>query len=284
MSRAEAVSAEALFLEELAAIDHALSFACRRSGLIGADAEDFGSYVKVRLIENDYALIRKYEGRSPFAAFIGVVIQRMLLDYRIHQWGRWHASAEAKRLGDLGIAIESMLRRDGYTIDEALAPLQRRWPTLRREEVEAIDARLPTRAMRPRTVALEATEEPRVDCDGVESRVVHAEETALAERIATIVRSSIRAMSEDDRALIRLHFDCGMTIAEVSRLLGQDQQSLYATLRRILRTLRRHLGSAGITYRDVTEIVGSPAADLDFSLQASAVLTAVTAEGEGDLS
>src|SRR5256885_9925743 len=49
-----------------------------RAFLSGADAEDFGSFVKLKLIENDYAALRKFEHRCSFAAYISVVVQRLL--------------------------------------------------------------------------------------------------------------------------------------------------------------------------------------------------------------
>src|SRR5205085_8638364 len=92
------MDARALLEANLDLIERVIRFTARRQRLDETDAEDFASIVKLKLIENDYAVIRKFEGRSNFSTFITVVVQRMLLDYRIHYWGKWHASAEAKRL------------------------------------------------------------------------------------------------------------------------------------------------------------------------------------------
>jgi hypothetical protein len=117
-SQLDAGDAEQRFLAELTTIERAISFTCRRAGFLHADAEDFSSYVMVRLIENEYAIVRKYEHRCNFAGYIGVVVQRMLLDYRIHFWGKFHTSAEAKRLGAAAVALESLLFRDELSIDK----------------------------------------------------------------------------------------------------------------------------------------------------------------------
>jgi hypothetical protein len=92
------LAAERRFLDELPTIDRATRFVCRRAGLEGADAEDFASFVKLKLIENDYAVIRKFQDRCSFGAYAGVVIQRLLLDHRVAIWGKWHASTEARRM------------------------------------------------------------------------------------------------------------------------------------------------------------------------------------------
>src|SRR5215212_3086060 len=118
-----ALRADELLTSNLPLIERAIAFACRRNQLSPEDAEEFGSVVKLRLVENDYAVLRAHEGRSSMATFIGIVVQRMLLDFRIHAWGKWHASAEAKRLGDVALELEQLMHRDGRTLGEAFTIL-----------------------------------------------------------------------------------------------------------------------------------------------------------------
>src|ERR1019366_938207 len=51
-------AAEELFRANLALVERVIAGVCRRAGLRGPDAEDFGSIVMVALIENDYAILR----------------------------------------------------------------------------------------------------------------------------------------------------------------------------------------------------------------------------------
>jgi RNA polymerase sigma factor (sigma-70 family) len=258
------VAAEVLFLAELETTERAIRFACRRASFFGADAEDFGSYVKLKLIENDYSVIRKFEGRSTFWAFICVVVQRLLLDYRIHMWGRWHASAEAKRIGDIAIAIESMILRDGHTLDEALPPLQRRWPELTKAEAEGIVSRLPRRTPRPFTAALDdVSVELHTDSSTVEESAFMSDRLLLSRRFGDAVRRSLREVPNDERVLLRMHFEAGMTIAEISRALGVDQKPLYRRIKRGLLRLRTHLKGCGFDGTDA-ETVMNLRGDLDF--------------------
>jgi len=254
---------EAFFLAQLDVIERVIAFTCRRAFLAGEDAEDFGSFVKLKLIENDYATLRKFEQRCTFAAYISIVVQRLLLDYRVHLWGRWHASAEAKRLGEQAIAVESMLVRDGMTMAEALPILRCRWPQLTEKSIDEIFARLPRRSSRPRTVDLETA------CDVADTTAVNGasfEKThlELAGTIAMIVREAMRSYSDDDRLLIRLRFETGMSIAEISRVLAVDQKPLYRHLQRLLRDLRLRLRRRGVDADDVEEIIGSGGVGFDF--------------------
>lgn len=262
-------SPEKLFLIELESIERAIRFACRRGSLRDDDADDFASYAKLKLIEKDYAVIRKYERRSSFAAFISVVVQRMLLDYRIGQWGKWHASAEAKRIGEPAITIEAMLYRDGRTIDEMLPMLMRRWPEVTRASIDAVVRRLPTRAPRLRAVDLETVG----DTIAVSSEPpFQSERTDLARRIASVVRETMNNLDEHDRLIFRLHFEGGMSVADVSRTLRLEQKPLYRRLQRALLLLRKHLEAAGVSSGDAEEILSSRNTDLDFGFDAGSLL------------
>ena len=85
---ARGLAAEALFLEYLAEIDEICETAGRRGGLSPADVEDFGSWARLHLIENDYAVIRRFLGRGEFGHFLSVTLHNLLRDYRTRLWGR----------------------------------------------------------------------------------------------------------------------------------------------------------------------------------------------------
>jgi RNA polymerase sigma factor for flagellar operon FliA len=160
---------EKLLLESLPDLERISAFVCRRSSVLGADAEDFHSWVRLRLIENDYAILRKFEARSTLRTYLAVVVQRLMLDYRNHQLGKWRPSAEAKRLGEVAVGLEMLLHRDRRSVDEAIATTEARHAEVSRAEIEAILRRLPQRAPRRREVALEEIGDgPAVSSDDVE--------------------------------------------------------------------------------------------------------------------
>lgn len=149
------MSAESLFLEHLEVIERSISFVCRRNRMEAADGEDFASSVKLKLIENDYEVVRAFQGRSSFSTFITVVIQRLFLDDRIHMMGKWHPSAEAGRLGETAVGLERILHRDGRSIDEALVLLNTPEQPLTRRDLEEIRQRLPERKPKRRMTILD---------------------------------------------------------------------------------------------------------------------------------
>ncbi|HEX7676894.1 MAG TPA: hypothetical protein VF713_02135, partial [Thermoanaerobaculia bacterium] len=117
------LDAEDLFLTNLTLIDRAISYVCHRNRIDRDEGEEFGSYVKFKLIESNYAIIRKFEGRSAFSTYMTTVIQRMFFQYRVQMWGKWRPSAAAKRLGDKGITVERLLTREGFTYAETMSIL-----------------------------------------------------------------------------------------------------------------------------------------------------------------
>src|SRR5215212_7376883 len=103
---------EAMFLANLSLIDRIIAVTARRNALGGADAEDFGAWTKGRLVEGDYAILRKFNQRSSLATYLTVVITNLLRDYRNSRWGRWRPSAEARRCGPVAVRLEELLYRD----------------------------------------------------------------------------------------------------------------------------------------------------------------------------
>src|SRR5258706_10071068 len=147
-----------LLRSNLALVERLVRFVCQRSKVVGADVDDFASTVKLALIENDYAVLRAWEGRSSMATYLTVIIQRLLADERIRDLGRWRPSSEAKRLGDAGILLELLIRRDERTLAEAVPMVRAVDATLTAADVEAMAVRLPHRAPRARLVEIKAVE------------------------------------------------------------------------------------------------------------------------------
>jgi hypothetical protein len=50
----------------------------------------------VRIIDDDFAVLRRFGGRRSWRAYLAVVVQRMCLDFRIAQWRN---GLTARRLG-----------------------------------------------------------------------------------------------------------------------------------------------------------------------------------------
>jgi RNA polymerase sigma factor (sigma-70 family) len=250
-SQAPKVTPEQLFVSQLAVIERAISWVCARRCLRGADAEDFGSIVKSRLIEKDYEVFAKFEGRSSLKTYIVAVINRMYLDFQVRRFGKWRSSAEARRVGSVAVRLECLLYRDGLTFDEACGVLQadpRMVET--RDALYSLSLRLPRRRRRQDGDAPEP-KSPDRPSSGLE----RVERQALAERTFSAIRRSIAQLPERDRLFLRLHLEQGLTVAEACRWLGLEQKALYRKKERMLESLRADLEREGIGSREAQELL-----------------------------
>lgn len=253
-----------LFGSNLRVIDRVARGVCHRAGVEGADAEDFVSAARLALMENDYAVLRKYQGRSSLPTFLSVVFQHLLCDQRTHALGRWHPSREAERMGPAGVMLETLLRRDHRSIDDALPLLHHLDPTLTRVGLEAMAARLPHRQPRPRPVEIDEVVADTVPSpDRADARALDGEARAISGRASHVVRQTLAELPLEDRMLIRFRFASAMSIADISRMLRLPQRPLYRRIETLTQLLRRALLGAGLDAASLMELIGS-SAEMDF--------------------
>ena len=257
-----------LLLTYLPLIDRAIAFVSQRYRLTRAEAEEFSAIVRLRLIENDYAIVRAFEGRSSPATYFGIVVQRMLFDQRNKEWGKWRTSAEAKRLGPAAVELERLLHHDGLTLDEAFAGLQSSDRTLTRDVVEAMAARLPSRAPKRRDVSLdEAGRAAVIGSQPIEDEAAGRERRRVAERVSALVNEWIGTLPDDDCVLLQQRFGEGMSVAQIARATREDQKQLYRRMERRLLEVRTLIAKSGLDPAEVLDLIGRGDTILDFLLR-----------------
>jgi RNA polymerase sigma factor (sigma-70 family) len=262
------MSPEELFQANLALVERVISGVCRRAGLRDADAEDFASSAKLALIENDYAILRGYEGRAPLGAFLAVVVQRLLAREWTRLRGRWHPSAEAERNGPAAVLLEKLTVREGRSLDDAIEIVRTVHPSLDRARARELAATLPQRAPRLRLVPLPDQELSVAAPDSADARVNEADTLRASERAARVVRETLAALPLQDRMLMRFHFGAEMSIADASRMLGVPQRPLYRRIEALLRQLRGALEREGVGASAVEDMIGAGASESsDFGLR-----------------
>jgi RNA polymerase sigma factor for flagellar operon FliA len=265
---------EQLFLSELPMIERVIAWVCARRCLRGAEAEDFASTVKLRLIENDYAILGQFEGRSSLKTYLTAVVNRFYLDYQVQRFGKWRPSAQARRLGPVALRLESLLYRDGLTFEDAIAVL-RTDPKVSesREALYEMSLKLPLRGQSagPRTGGNGST---------VPTVVEVAERQALARKTSRLLKSALERLPPLDSLMLRLHIEAGLSLADVARSLAVDQKALYRKRDTLLKQLRSDLQADGIVDRDVQELLST--LDWDFVIAQGGVGPGQPARQEGE--
>ncbi|HEU0051656.1 MAG TPA: sigma-70 family RNA polymerase sigma factor, partial [Longimicrobium sp.] len=219
----------------------------------------FASWAKMKLIENDYASLRKYRGESTFASYLIVVLSMLFRDYRVREWGRWRPSAVARRLGPDAVELERLVHRDGVPVSQAINIHRSRSGTSRsdRELMEVLH-QLPARnPLRPRRVDDEALFDAASGARA-DDILMAAETDAERENLLSELRKALDTLPSDDAQIITMRFVAGLTIAEIARALELQQKPLYRRAERILKTLRDLLEAAGISAHTMRGLVLEP--------------------------
>ncbi len=262
-----AQTGEALFVSQLDVIERVISFVCSRHHLSSADADDFSSHVKLKIIEGDYAVLRKFEGRSSLRTYLTIVIQRLFLDYRISAWGKWRPSAEAKRGGEVALLLEQLMGRDGYAFEEACELLKSKHQvSADLVELEQIAGKLPVR-MRRHFEPEEALAEVAAPGLRADDAVAEQERQSTADRVSRVLKRLMSQSETQDRVILAMRFDDGRTVAEIALALGLDARALYRRVERLLRDLRKGLEAEGIDAASVLEMLESPAVSIEWGGQ-----------------
>lgn len=236
-----------LFLAHLPHIEKVAAHACRKRRFSQQETEDFISLVRVKIIEDDYAVICKFQGKSTLRTYLTVVIERLFLDHLNHLRGKWRPSAEAERLGPLAIQLDTMLYRDGLPLDRVCQILKTNHHVeASLQELQDLAGKLPRRTpLRPR---MEGEEELKTWPFGglnPEQTVISKEMRKRRLEIFGFLREAMAKLPSQDVRLIEM-YGRGLSIAQIARELGLEQKPLYRQLEKIYKVLRQDLESRGV--------------------------------------
>lgn len=257
---------EEIYLQHLRTIERIAAFVGRRSHLNADECAEFTQEVRVRLLVDDYAVIRKFEGRSKFSTYLRTVIQHLFCEWRVSQWGKWRPSAEAKRLGDKAITLERLLSRDGLTLSEAVKTLTTGNSQYTVSELEAIYIRLPLRNPRPILVSDELLPDAPSVAAEAEDRIETRDQERTARHAAQTMDGLLEHMDAEDRLILQLRFWDALKVPEIARTLHIEQKKLYKRLDKLFLTLRRGLENAGLSQRDVGTLLSRGDQDIHLNV------------------
>jgi RNA polymerase sigma factor (sigma-70 family) len=242
-----------LLLDHLDLIAQIVRTTGRRRHLSATEREEFGSFVNIRLIEDDYAILRKFQNRSTLWTYLAMVIERLSLDFCAEKWGRWRPSAMAERLGPVAVILERLVTRDSHTIEEALEIVRTNHKVgLSDGELRNIWDQLPVRT-RNTEVGEDAAATITSD-DSSETAIDDADRQAHIERLQRALQAAFAQIAAQDRVLIALRFDQDLSIAEIAKLTGSSVPTLHRRLDKSVRQLR--LALSDFDPREVVNLIG----------------------------
>lgn len=246
MSETARGSWQKLFESNLELIEGAIRRISKRYRLGSEDREDFRSRVLLKFIEGDYAVLRKFKGRSSLSTYIFITVQRLMIDRcRGSGRGRWRPTTKAERLGKVALELEKLIYRDGWTAQEACQVLRtdrgaEDSPRRLMQLVERIPVRYPRR-WSPVNEARLAHGDP-----SPEEELIEREKRGAFTTVVDSLRTALESLEPEDRLILELRFYEGFTIPRIADSLGIKPRRLYSRIERLLKLLRNRI--------DVTEV------------------------------
>jgi RNA polymerase sigma factor (sigma-70 family) len=255
------VKVEELFVSALPVVDELVRFVWHRGRGRRDEADEFASVVRLKLIERDYSILRRFEGRCSLRTYLSVTIQRLYLDFQRQRWGVWRPSAEANRLGETAIRLDLLLHRDGIPLEEAIETLRSN-PGIHESaaELRGLAARLPCRRARV-GVHADAAQLSHSAEDLVEGPALAIERHERAHALLNALQDSLSFLTPEDALVLRMRFGEGVSVAHIATILGIPSKPLYHRIQKLLAGLRQALIDQGWSAAEVSSLLGDPAFD-----------------------
>lgn len=255
MDVAAAMSGKEIYLQNLEVIERIARYVARKNFLSPEEADDFTQDVHLRLIENDYAVLGQFEGKSKVSTYLTTVIVHRYSELQEKLWGKWRPRAETERMGAKAILLERLLTRDGYSFEEAVSMLTT--PAgldFTRAELEWIYQRLPVRVDRQRPLSIDDVPEP-VNPTEADDPVEASERARLAARLKQAIEKELERFAPPDGLILTLRFWNGLTMRAISAIVDIDQKKLFRHVDKLLAELCRRLEDAGFTKSEVADFL-----------------------------
>ena len=258
-------SPRALFERHLERIEDVLTWVSRRFAMSADEAEEFRSWAHLKLIEDDYRVLRAFSGRSSIATYLTTVVQNLGRDYRTSRWGRWRPTAAAERLGLVAVQLEALMDRDGFSLDEASEMLRANHGVrMTRLELAELAARLPQRVRLRFEVSDEVA--AATSAAGADRGVEETEWARLLEEARRALEACLAELDVEDRLLLQMHYQSGLTISAIAAALDLRQRPLYGRRDRCHRQLKACLERGGPDAGAVLDALGWAGAEAHFEV------------------
>ena len=250
-----ATDLESLFLSHLSLIERISRSVAQRYGYQSDDAEDFSSHVKTRFLDNNYAVLRKFQGRSSLSLYIKTVIHRLWIDYEIKRTGKWRSSSTARKIGPIAVQLEELLYRKRYTFEEAYQILNSRHGTCPpRDTLSLLIQKLPKRWGKAsvRMVSLDGLDPAKVTTAAEIQDPKTGERVEILRRVLT---DFMDRLAGADRMILKMRFEDDFTFEEIGRLLKKKKLQVYWRIRKLLSDIEKELHAHGLAEDAVREII-----------------------------
>lgn len=248
------VDYQKLLTENLGLLRQVVRGIARHQRLRDEDAEDLFGAVQLKLVEDDYAALRRFEGNAQLRTYFAAIAAHHLKDEQDRRLGKWRPSVFAQRAGPVAELLERLLTRDSCTFDEAVRILKTNYQVPESEaDLYRLSLGFPSR--QPRRFVDVGALETKVAPAGAPDALDGPRRAQLASRTASALRVACDRLIPQDRLLLRLFFQKGLPLSKIAKLLQVEAKSIYRRKDQVLAVLRDELQAQGITSDQIRDIL-----------------------------
>lgn len=207
-----------------------------------------------QLSRNNFRRLLQFrlDGSAAFSTWLRVVVRNLCLDWRRKEFGRPWLFCSIARLSQLDCEVYRCRYEEGLSLDDTFVSLRPNFPGLTLEQLAAAEEHvlqslnsrqlwlMSTRKSQLRTHSLDSSvdvidsplNEPADPHPSQESELVDREREGRLRRV-------IRQLPKEERLLIRLRFEQGLSLQEIAGLTGLgDAQRAHRRIAGVLEKLR----------------------------------------------
>ena len=240
-----------LYSEHADAIESVLAYTRRAHRLSADDGDEFSSWVRLRLLEDDCAILRKFQGLSSVKTFLVTVIQRLFLDWRNKEWGKWRPTMEARRIGRVAIELERLVLRDGIDYGQASQLLVSKGIAASIEECDEAWGRLKRGGGR-HFVGDETLD--NLPAGEAVDPIAAQQRRELVAKVVRAVHEVLAELPPADHLIFKLRYWDRVSVATIARMQQIEQKPLYRRFEQLHERIVKDLAARGITADEIRRL------------------------------
>lgn len=245
-----------VFEENFKTIEEAIRLVCARKNIRGEEAEEFSSHVQCKIVEDDYKVLKSFQGRSSLKTYIFTVVNRILVDRHRESAGRWRPSEKARKMGETAQRLEELLYRHDHSLDEAykILTVNHKVP-MDAEQVRDLARQLPERPQRgPRRAVINRLEEIPANDSSLETTLLSGQRKTL-EKIDEIVQDLSGSFSDEDRLILKMKFEDALNSSLIARTLHRERHYVERRVKWMLAKFKEGMLARGLKKEDIKEVM-----------------------------
>ncbi len=255
------MNAKELYEENLDLILRITAVLCEKSRMQQADAEDIQSLVHIKMISAEYKVFRDCKNGKVSRSYLTMIIRNVINDFFRKKDGRYKPSETAMKLGELGLLLEKLIYRLGFTFSDACEFIKTMFKNQGRKQpstqkLEDIYSQLQPKQKKAIINLNSGQMDIVATCDETaEDAAIDEEQEQQRQVLGRIISTFRNDLSRNDQILVQMRFADDSSISSIARTLGEKRYTVDKRLKALLQDLREEILRQGFSEKDILDIL-----------------------------